>query len=724
MGWYRRELRIAAVVAAAVSITACGDPSGPRGGRAIAILGDPPRFGLVDTQLEAPFRVVVTRKNDGEPIANASVSWRVVQGSGASLDPATSLTDSSGIAATRLRLGPEAGVYRVEARLAGSMDGPAVFEVRAVHQPEILAITPDPVTAGGMVRITGRNFSPVPEDHAVLFGNIRGTVVDGSATELDVVVPGCIPERSVSVTVELGPVRSPPAPLQVEAEAGSPLVLERGSATTLTTPSAFACVRLPAGPASAQYLVIAQNAYDLADRDLPFQLAALTGPVTAPPFDPTPTRTFAFAGDGPGEVGARWDAELRARERRLPPMAGLPAHGELRALGRAVAPEVGDRREFRVINKDDRFTRVTAEVKYVSERAVLYQDVRAPAGGFSAADFAAFGRMFDDPIYDAVVDVFGEPSDVDGDGRIIILFTPVVNEMTPRNSSGFIAGFFYGLDLTTEPNSNRSEIFYSLVPDPNGEFGDRRATSDVLRVVPPVLAHELQHMIHFNQRFLLRRVGTEVLWLSEALAHTAEDVVAAALRDRGQDADADRFAIANLQRASRYLADPGKASLISDEPPGSLEERGAQWLFIKYISGHFGGADVLRTLTQTTLSGVNNVTAVTGRSWSSLLADWSVALWADGAPELQGVTLEPRFTFTNIDLREEFARFGAAYPLGPTPVLMQDFVARDTLPAASMDYLLLIAPGAAPPPLNLNFAGQQGAPCSEPGPQLTILRVR
>src|SRR5690606_18974081 len=408
MGWYRRELRIAAVVAAAVSITACGDPSGPRGGRAIAILGDPPRFGLVDTQLEAPFRVVVTRKNDGEPIANASVSWRVVQGSGASLDPATSLTDSSGIAATRLRLGPEAGVYRVEASLAGSMDGPAVFEVRAVHQPEILAITPDPATAGGMVRITGRNFSPVPADHAVFFGNIRGTVVDGSATELDVVVPGCIPERSVGVTVELESVRTPPAPLAVNAEAGSPLALERGSATTLTSASAFACVRLPAGPASAQYLVIAQNGYDRSDRDLPFHLAGLTGPVTTPPpLDLTPAPAVAFAG-GPGEVGARWDAELRARERWLPVAAGLPSTGgELRALGLAAAPEIGDRREFQVINKDDGFTRVTAEVKYVSERAVLYQDLRAPAGGFSAADFETFGRLFDDPVYDAVVAAYG-----------------------------------------------------------------------------------------------------------------------------------------------------------------------------------------------------------------------------------------------------------------------------------------------------------------------------
>src|SRR5690606_35387743 len=159
-----------------------------------------------------------------------------------------------------------------------------------------------------------RNFSPVPADHAVFFGNIRGTVVDGSATELDVVVPGCIPDRSVGVTVELGSVRTPPAPLAVNAEAGSPLALERGSVTTLTSASAFACVRLPAGPASAQYLVIAQNGYDRADRDLPFHLAGLTGPVTTPPpLDLAPTPTVAFA-VGPGEAGARWDAELRYRK--------------------------------------------------------------------------------------------------------------------------------------------------------------------------------------------------------------------------------------------------------------------------------------------------------------------------------------------------------------------------------------------------------------------------
>jgi len=719
----RQALRIAVAIAAAASFTACGDPSGPQYGRVIAVHGDPPRYGLVGTAMEASFRVRVTRKKDGEPIPDASVSWRVVEGSGAKVEPATSLTDSSGIAAARLTLGPEPGLYRVEARVAGSTDV-AVFEAHGVYRPEILAITPDRALAGGMVRISGRNFGPVPTDHAVFFGNMRGSVVDGSATELEVVVPACIPTRSVPVTVQLGPVGSLPAPLEVEGGESSPLVLARGEATTLSSPSELACIRLPAGPTSARYLVIAQNAYDDADRELPIHLGALTGPVTAPPFDPTPARTLTFTVDGPGEAGARWDAELRARERRLSPAAALPAHGELRALGQTAVPEVGDRRQFWVINKDNRFSRVTAEVKYVSERAVFYQDIRAPAGGFSAADFAALGRLFDDPIYDVVTATFGAPSDVDGDGRIIILFTPVVNEMTPRGSNGFIAGFFYGLDLTTEPNSNRAEIFYSLVPDPNGEVGDRRATSDVLRVVPPLLAHEFQHMVHFNQRFLLRRVGTDVLWLSEALAHMAEDIVAGALRDRGQDADAAQFAAQNLHRAGLYLANPGGASLISDEPPGSLEERGAQWLFVKYLAGHYGGTELLRALTQTTLSGVNNVTAATGRSWRSLLAEWSVALWADGAPELRGVALEPRFTYANVDLREEYARVGAPYPLQPMPLLMQDFVARDTLPAASMAYLLLIAPESEPPPLHVSFGGQHGAPFSEPGPQLTILRVR
>src|SRR5690606_18781442 len=161
-----------------------------------------------------------------------------------------------------------------------------------------------------------------------------------------------------------------------------------------------------------------------------------------------------------------------------------------------------------------------------------------------------------------------------------------------------------------------------------------------LRAVPPVLAHEFQHMVHFNQRFLVRNAPSEEQWLSEALAHTAEDVVAAVLRARG-DGRANEFFGSNLARARLYLADPGGASLINDEPPGSLEERGAQWLFIKYIMGHYGGTELLGQHTQTHLSGAANDTAASCRTLSALLADWAVALWADEAAELPGPTPHP-----------------------------------------------------------------------------------
>lgn len=716
-------LRVAVAVAAASLSASCGDPSGPAQNRTIAIEGDYPRLGPAGGSLEAPFRVRVTGGRSGGPIAKVNVSWRVVQGSDATISPVSTLTDTAGIAQALLTLGPDTGLYRVEASLPGSAGAPAVFEVRAVRPPQILSITPDPAAAGSIVRITGLDFSPVASDHTVLFGGFRGIVVDGTATELEVVVPACLPTRSVSVMIELGPVRSDSVSLAVVAEGGDPLALDPGDAVTLSSAAELGCIRLPEGLGSAWYLVIAQNASDVAGQDLPFQLAGLAGPVSATSAGFTPAGIASLGELAPGDPTILWEARLRARERELPLESAIPPRGELGVLGYVRPPEIGDRRSFQVLNKDETFTRVTAEVKYVSDRAVLYQDLNAPSGGFSAADFQALGRLFDDPIYDAIIETFGAPSDVDGDGRIIILFTPVVNEMTPRNSQGFIAGFFYGLDLTTQPNSNRAEIFYSLVPDPAGQFSDPRATSDVLRAVPPVLAHEFQHMVHFNQRFLVRNAPSEEQWLSEALAHTAEDVVAAVLRARG-DGRANEFFGSNLARARLYLADPGGASLINDEPPGSLEERGAQWLFIKYIMGHYGGTDLLGQLTQTTLSGVANVTSATGRSWSALLADWSVALWADDAPELQGLTLDPRFTFPELNLREEYAQRNQPFPLGPVSIGMHDFIAHDTLPASSMDYRMLVASPFAPPPLHLNFAGARGAPFQGDGAQLTIVRVR
>src|SRR6185369_4143796 len=262
----------------------------------------------------------------------------------------------------------------------------------------------------------------------------------------------------------------------------------------------------------------------------------------------------------------------------------------------------------------------------ISTHAIIYQDLASPANGFTAADFQKLGASFDDPIYDTDVGTFGAPSDIDSNCKVIILLSPVVNELTPRNSSGFISGFFFGCDLQTVAvcsGTNQSEMFYLMVPDPLGTHGDPRTAATVLQAVTPVLAHEFQHMINFSARRNL-----DALWLSEGMAHMAEEVVAAAYAARGDAFTAQTFRAQNYLRASLYLRDSTSVSLIADELPGSLDLRGGAWLIVMYMTGQYGNG-ILRTLTQSTLSSVQNVAAATGKTWGSLLSDWAVALWAD-----------------------------------------------------------------------------------------------
>lgn len=708
-----------------VTLAACGDPAGPgNGGLTLSVRSGDAQFGSPGMALLDPFEVVVLDRRQ-EPVPGATVTWRILEGAGATLNPTTSTTDSSGVATARLMLGPGIGQYRVEAVVNRGAE-PVYFLARSVCTPVISGVEPAIVNAGETVRITGEHFSPDPEHNAVLFGGMRGEVLSASSTELVVEVPRCVPERSVLVTVQLGPVTSAPAQIEVGAIAGTVLALAVGQSVTLTGAQNFGCVRLPGGQPNATYLVVMQNVADVPDQPMPFQLAGLTGQTTSPPQVRLASGVTGAELDplGFGTTASEWELGLRAREREIDPRDAVRPRRDAGALATAAPPAVGDRRNFRVLDKDGKLTTVTAEVKHVSNRAILYQDLDAPAGGFTAQDFVTFGRYFDDPIYDAVVSVYGEPSDIDQNGRIIILFTPVVNAMTPRGSSGFISGFFYGLDLTTLAGSNRAEIFYSLVPDPSGRFSDARGTEQVLRATPPVLAHEFQHMIHFNQRVLQREVGIETLWLSEGLAHMAEDVVGQVFRARGDSENADRFQLPNYVRASRFLDNPRTHSVIAVRPPGSLEERGAQWLMVKYLAGHFGGNDLLRRITQTTRSGVNNLTTETGAAWSTLFGDWSIALWATGAPELQGVSLEPRLRFVDFDLRRELSRFQLP-ALRHTQESFDDFLVRETLLSSTAMHLLVRAPQNQPRPLNLNLGARWGGAFgANDRPQLTVIRVR
>jgi hypothetical protein len=252
----------------------------------------------------------------------------------------------------------------------------------------------------------------------------------------------------------------------------------------------------------------------------------------------------------------------------LAALAALGAVGAAAACGRDAAPEcllvsecrvppknynrlaVGDlvRLNARTSAACDTATAEfrTGRVMVVSERAIVVADTGNPAGGFSEAEYAGVAAAFDTLVYPVDVRHFGEPTDLDGNGRAIIFYTRAVNALTPPNAGFVIGGFFWNRDLFPRtgadacPGSNDGELFYMLAPDPAGTInGNRRSKDSVLSSTVSVIAHEFQHLINASRRLYVAKTANydEVTWLNEGMSHVAEELSfyqAAGLSPAGQ----------------------------------------------------------------------------------------------------------------------------------------------------------------------------------------------
>ncbi len=725
----------------ALVLAGCRDGTGnPNKDAIIAVQGGDNQVWGPGLQLPKPLQVVVTNSASHAPMKGVLVTWRVTQGAGASLTAINTLTDTAGIASTSMVLGPNPGIYKAAATFNGNIGPEATFSEEAVTGASIDSIAPHSVKGGDTITVFGSGFSITPENNSVLIGGIRGAIVSGTATQLRVVVPLCVPAGTVQVTVVVGSGGSPQVPLTITSSPGTPLSLSVGQVALLTDPAAINCVELASG---ASYLLVVENATDVSDAPFTYRLLGVGGTSTAAASVFTPKVSTAVAPPaGPSE-----DFELRLRQLESQLVRNARSNGSVRASVASVqaettVPNVGDSATFNVLNNitvsPPTFTTVKAKVQLVTTHAIVYQDVNQPTGGngFTLSDYQSFGALFDDPIYPTDTNVFGQPSDIDNNGHIIILFTPVVNALSPKGSSSFVAGFFYGCDLLPASacaKTNHAEIFYAAVPDPNGTVGPVLSKSRILQTTPPVLAHEFMHMIHFTQRVLLRDAADESLWLSEALAHTAEDTVGGVVFSRGDGTHSVQFQQENWLRADQYLPNTGGTSLLAYTPPGTLAERGAGWLFIKYLRGRFGGG-IITLLTQAcpqipcpnAPASVDNVTTQTHTGWSSLISDWSVALWATGEPDLTGVAIDPRYTFVGFPIRSVLANnaVGGNYPLQPIDLPFGSFNPTGTV-LSSTSAFYTVSGSAGSPPLGISLSAPRGVPFgSDVVPQLAILRYK
>jgi hypothetical protein len=706
------------------------------------------QYGTAGQTLPVPLQVHVRAITTELPHRGANVAWTVVSG-GAAIEGVTStVTDSTGGTQVRVRLGSTLGSVTVRAAVQGQQRASALFRLFTVDQPTLEGVEPTSADPGTSVTLSGTNFSPHAEQNVVLFSGVRGPVTGATSTQLEVTVPTCLPARQVEVTVQLGTVASGSASLTV-GPGGDLLSMPVRGTFDSTDDDGLTCVTVP-GEGGASYLVAVHAASSVGAATHPYRLTGLaaTGPLLAA--DPARTsprgyvgtridarRTAADAwqrfvdgrllepGEAPNDVQGLWDGYLREREAQLTrDRAGFLSEPRVIQSPKEMAtsvvsgvPAVNERRTFQVFRSAGNFVEVTAVARYVGSLAAFFVDEDTPAGGYDQADLQYFSDLFDQLIHPSVTNAFGTASDLDENDRIVILFSPAVNALTPRGSTGFVGGFFFGVDLLPEATgSNAGEIFYALVPDPEGQFSDPRPKAGLLEITPAIMGHEFQHMVHFNQRVLVRgAAANEAVWLSEGLAQFAEELIARTAAGAGSPEDeVEIFRDGTRIRSRRYLARPDTVSLVISAGSGNLPERGAGFLYLLYLADRFGDG-VARDLTATTRTGVSNVEFTTGTEWAPLLSDWWSAVYLDGPDPELGALVYP-----SVDLKGFLTD---PFPLAVTDLGGGDFTRSGSLRSSAVAYYIVNPASGGSTTLRL---GGQGGGVSAPQAlmRMRIIRVQ
>jgi hypothetical protein len=331
---------------------------------------------------------------------------------------------------------------------------------------------------------------------------------------------------------------------------------------------------------------------------------------------------------------------LRSAEFELAATEPIPEEAGsigMKAMGMKAAG-VGDERSFRVLSSlinISSYTEVEGEARCAGDNIVLYVDTQVSPNLLNDEDINTLCDIYD-RIAGEEQEVLGEISDVNGDGRLAILMSPQVNKLGALGG-GIITGYFWAGDLydvsPSNPVSNHMEIIYAMVPDPNGTYGTAVSKDFAMsNLLPPLLPHELQHAISYNQHVFVNGGPPEQNWLNEGMSHLMEDIMG--------------YGIENPSRYALFLANTASVGLVVSGQP-NLAERGAAYLFLRYLYEQASsGSNFLAALENTSRTGTDNIEAAFNggngfNMFHHFMARWTAAL----AMTDNGITQDPRYVY-------------------------------------------------------------------------------
>jgi hypothetical protein len=550
--------------------------------------------------------------------------------------------------------------------------------------PTIASITPASLSPGVTATITGTGFL-APASNAVVVNGVAASVVTTSPTSLTIVVPltglPCQPAQSSPVTVAtVGGMATLNHPLVV----ATTRTLAVGESFVTDASGSIGCNELPAG---ASYLVTVFNSATSATTTARFDLRGLAGASTARVPATQPTETVvpireAPSGGSPTQRAhvERLDADRMLLERLGAPRRFARGPSQSRASRVPVPLSVGSTTTINYHYSScsaAATTSITARVVYVGAHSVVLEDVAGPLAGTLDADLVAMADQFEHVSYPLLLD-FGDPlaydASTDGNGHLVILFTPQVNA-TSANLLGFVAAcdLYPAQTDPTVAGSNDGEIFYArTVTDTSSASTSLNGRREWRRQMPATMIHEAKHILSYAERLARGATVFEQTWLEEGTAQIASELFARTLHGNGWRSDAGYAPSLSCEAQpvtagcgggalvmtnhftflTNYLRLFQNKSILSGAEDSDIY--GSAWLFVRWLTDTYGGTDeasFLRSLVQaSSLAGTANVEAATGKTFPQMLAEFSLMVAADNLPNVAGPFAEPSWNLPDVFL--------------------------------------------------------------------------
>lgn len=327
---------------------------------------------------------------------------------------------------------------------------------------------------------------------------------------------------------------------------------------------------------------------------------------------------------------------------RPPTKDELRARGKLDAEGQIVQDTLGQQTTFWAYDfQTGTYYQFTATLQRIGVHAYVYVENGQSISGTVLDNIVT---EFDNTIYASNTTIFGnEPNPgIDGDTRITILLLNIRDPYYYGYGNVYVAGYYTSADEYPQSwisHSNEREMFYMDVspatPGSQSFYG--------------TLAHEFQHMIHWNHD------PYEETWINEGLSDLA-------IFRAGYGHPSSHV--------SRFLQAPDTALTTWG---GQLADYGAAYLWSLYLWEKFGGDATITTLVDegsNGITGINDMLAARGYgdTFADIFPRWPLANYLDdtsigSAPFFYG--------YTNLDLLAEFfhptaAGLHSSYPVAST----------------------------------------------------------